>query len=213
MPTITKILPQKKRQNRRNIYLDGTFAFGLNDNVVARFRLREGLTLTEDQVAQITQGEVRQECFDDAMRYLSTRMHSQSELRRKLLRREYANPVIETVFADLTRLGYLDDSKFAIAKAQSAADHKHHGRRRAYMELIKSGVKKETAEKALEEVYAHTDSSATAQTLIEKKLPSLKRFDLMTIRRRLAGMLMRRGFDYETIKPLIDKALNNHDQD
>ena len=53
MPTITKIVEQKKRPNRRNIYLDGAFAFGLNDNVVARFRLREGLTLTDDREERV----------------------------------------------------------------------------------------------------------------------------------------------------------------
>jgi regulatory protein len=207
MPTITKILPQKKRPNRRNIYLDGVFAFGLNDNVVARFRLREGLVLSDEQVAQIAQGEVRQECFDDAMKYLSSRMHSRSELRRKLLRREFGEAVIEGVFEDLTRMGYLDDARFAVAKAQSAADHKQHGRRRAYMELLKSGVKKDVAEKALEEVYEHTDATATARALAEKKAPSLKKLDPVVARRRLAGMLMRRGFDYETVKPVIDEVL------
>jgi len=213
MPTITKILPQKKRPNRRNIYLDGVFAFGLNDNVVARFRLREGLKITDEQVEQIAKGEVRQECFDDAMKYLQSRMHSRAELRRKLLRREFANQIIEGILNDLTRLGYLDDAKFATAKAQSAADRKHHGRRRAYMELMKSGVKKEVANQVLENVYSQTDSTATARTLIEKKLPAMKRLESIVARRRLAGMLMRRGFDYETIKPLIDKALGNQNDD
>src|SRR3954470_14255951 len=81
MPTITKIIEQKKRPNRRNIYLDGAFAFGLNDNVVARFRLREGMTLTDEQVRDIAAGEVRQECFDYAMKCLQARLHSTSELR------------------------------------------------------------------------------------------------------------------------------------
>jgi regulatory protein len=213
MPTITKILPQKKRPNRRNIYLDGVFAFGLNDNVVARFRLREGLKITDEQVTQIAQGEVRQECFDDAMKYLQSRMHSRAELRRKLLRREFAEPIIEGILDDLTRLGYLDDAKFATAKAQSAADRKHHSRRRAYMELMKSGVKKEVANQVLEDVYSQTDSTATARALIEKKMPAMKRLDPTVARRRLAGMLMRRGFDYETISPVIDAALKSRDDE
>ena len=70
MPVITKITEQKRRPNRRNIYLDGAFAFGCNVNVVARFRLREGMQLKTAQVAQIQLGEVKQECFDDAMRAL-----------------------------------------------------------------------------------------------------------------------------------------------
>ena len=212
MPTITKILEQKKRPNRRNIYLDGSFAFGLNDNVVAKFRLREGLTLTDDQVKEITQGEVRQECFDYAMKYLGARLHSRAELRRKLVRREYGDQVIDSVLDDLARMGYLDDARFAKTKALSAAEHKHHGRRRAYVELIKAGVKKDVADAALNDVYDSSDSTAAARHLAEKKAPSLRKLAPLTARRRLAGMLQRRGFDYETIKPVIDQVLGDADR-
>ena len=213
MATITKIIEQKRRANRRNIYLDGVFAFGLNDNVVARFRLREGMQLTDEQVTQIAQGEVRQECFDDAMKYLASRMHSHSELRRKLVRREFGETIIDGVLEDLARMAYLDDVRFAKAKALSAAEHKHHGRRRAFMELIKAGVKKDVADAALNEVYDQNDSVATARLLAEKKAASLKKLDPTVARRRLAGMLMRRGFDYETIKPVIDGVLGKQKND
>jgi regulatory protein len=210
MPTITRILEQKRRPNRRNIYLDGQFAFGLNENVVARFRLREGMSLTDALVQEIAQGEVRQECFDYAMKYLGARLHSRAELRKKLVRREYGDPVIDSVLDDLARMGYVDDARFAKTKALSAAEHKHHGRRRAYMELIKAGVKKDIADAALDEVYDDkSDSLAAARHLAEKKAPSLRKLDPLTARRRLAGMLQRRGFDYETIKPVIDQTLND----
>jgi len=209
MPVITKIVEQKKRPNRRNIYLDGAFAFGLNDNVVARFKLREGLALTEDQVKEIAQGEVRQECFDYAMKYLGTRLHSRAELRRKLVRREYGDQVIDGVLDDLARMGYLDDARFAKTKALSAAEHKHHGRRRAFMELIKAGVKKDVADAALNDVYDKNDSLAAARQLAERKAASLRRLEPLVARRRLAGMLQRRGFDYETIKPVIDQVLGD----
>jgi len=212
MPVITRIVEQKKRPNRRNIYLDGAFAFGLNDNVVARFKLREGLALTEDQVKEIAQGEVRQECFDYAMKYLGTRLHSRAELRRKLVRREYGDQVIDGVLDDLARMGYLDDARFAKTKALSAAEHKHHGRRRAFMELIKAGVKKDVADAALNDVYDKNDSLAAARQLAERKAASLRRLEPLVARRRLAGMLQRRGFDYETIKPVIDQVLGDSDR-
>jgi regulatory protein len=210
MPVITKIVEQKRRANRRNVFLDGRFAFGLSDNVVAKFRLREGMTLSPEQVTEIAAGEVRQECLDWGLRYLQTRMHSRAELRRKLMRREFGEGVIDGVLDDLTRLGYLDDARFAKAKAASAAEHKHHGRRRAYVELVKAGVKKEEAEAALNEVYADKgDSLAMARALAEKKAGSLKRLEPVVARRRLAGMLMRRGFDYDVVKPVIDEVLGD----
>ncbi len=69
MPTVTKIQPQRRAANRRSVFLDGTFAFGCNLNVIARFRLREGLTLSPDEIQTIQAGEVRQECFDAALRF------------------------------------------------------------------------------------------------------------------------------------------------
>ncbi len=209
MPIISKISEQKRRENRRNIYIDGEFAFGVNLNVVAKFRLREGMTLTTDEVAEIAQGKVRQECFDRAMRSLESRLHSRSELKRKLMRHEYGDAVVEGVLSDLQRLGYIDDARFAKSKALSAAQHKHHGKRRAMMELMRSGVKGDVAKVALDEVYDATDPVAEAKALAEKQKARLQRLDPAVARRRLVGMLQRRGFDYEAIKPVVNAMLGS----
>jgi len=211
MPIITKISEQKRRPNRRNIYLDGGFAFGCNINVVAKFRLREGLTLDEEQLRKIQYGEVKQECFDKAMRYLESRLHSTSEMRRKLMRQEWGESVINETLLDLERLGYLDDERFAKTKALSAAERKHHGKRRAMVELMKAGVNTEVAQRAVREVYDATDSTALARELAMKQAPRLKRLDPLVARRRLVGMLQRRGFEYESIRPVIDEVLGKDD--
>ncbi len=212
MPIITRITTQKRSPNRRNVFLDGTFAFGCNVNVVARFRLREGMTVTAEQVAAIERGEVRQECLDHALRLLQSRLHSTAELRRKLSRREYGPGIIDGVLADLQRLGYLDDARFAQSRAQSAAQHRHHGRRRAFMELLKSGISSEVADRALDEVYSQHDTADTARQLALKQAPRLKKLDPQVARRRLVGMLQRRGFDYEDIKPVVDEVLGDMDE-
>lgn len=207
MPTITKISEQKKRENRRNIFLDGSFAFGVNLNVVARFRLRVGLELSAEQVAEIEAGEVRQECLDKGLEYLSSRLHSRSELQRKLMRREYGEGVVSAVLDELERLGYVDDARFARAKALSAAERKHHGRRRAFMELRKAGVGGEVADKALDEVYSTSDSVAVARELALKQAGRLKKLEPAVAKRRLVGMLQRRGFEYEAIKGVVEELL------
>ena len=211
IPTVTKISEQKRRKNRRNIYLDGTFAFACNINVVAQFRLRDGLRLSPEEVEQILQGEVRQECFDDAMAMLQRRLHSRNELQRKLTRKEYGAATIDTVLADLARLEYLNDEQFAKAKATSSAERKHQGKRRAKQELMKAGVKGATADKALNEVYDVHDSLAVAMELGEKQKARLMRLEPQVARRRLIGMLQRRGFDFDTIKPVVERVLGRGD--
>jgi regulatory protein len=213
MPTITKIAEQRRRPNRRNVHLDGAFAFGVNLNVVARFRLREGMNLTPEQVTDIERGEVRQEAFDQATKFLGQRLHSRAELHRKLMRREYGERIVNDVLEQLEQLGYVDDKRFATAKALSAAQHKHHGKRRAAVELTKAGVKGETASRALEDVYEAHDSMAVARQLAEKKAPALRKLDPVVARRRLVGMLLRRGFTYDDIRPVIDEVLGSERSD
>lgn len=207
MPVITNISEQRRRANRRNIYLDGAFAFGCNLNVVAKFMLRPGMSLSDEQVRQIQLGEVKQECFDAAMRLLESRMHSTAEIRRKLARKEYGDATLSAVIDDLTRLGYLNDEQFAKSKAASAAERKQHGRRRAKAELMRAGVKSDVADKALDHVYDAADTTAVARELAMKQAPRLKKLDPQVARRRLVGMLQRRGFDYDDIKPVVEEVL------
>ena len=207
MPLITQITEQKRSPNRRNIFLDGVFAFGCNVNVVARFRLRDGMNLTSDEVEKIQLGEVKQECFDHAMRYIQTRLHGRVELQKKLMRREYGKVIVDAVLDDLQRLNYVNDEAYATARATSAAKHKHHGKRRAMAELLRKGVSRDVASRALDQVYSTSDSLAVARALAQKQLARLKRLDPHVARRRLVGMLQRRGFDYDTIKPVVDEVV------
>ena len=213
MPKITEIREQKRRKNRRSVYLDGAFAFGCNLNVIARFRLREGLVLTPEQITQIQEGEVRQECFDRAIEFLSKRLHSRAELTKKLAKYEYGAAMIDSVLDQLTALGYLNDRVFAEAKAESAAKYKHHGRNRAMIELARKGVERETARQAVENVYEAHDSASVARDLARKKMRSLARLEPHVAKRRLFGLLLRRGFDYDTIKPVIQEVLGGADED
>jgi regulatory protein len=207
MAIITKIVEQKNRPNRRSIFLDGAFAFGVHENVVAKFRLRVGMELSPERVAEIGEGEVRQECFDEATRILRRRLHSRAELRGKLMKGEFGEGIVSGVLDQLQELGYVNDERFAQTKALSAAEHKHHGRRRAMAELRKAGVSGEVASRALDQVYDSADSVAVARELAMKYAGRLRKLDPQVARRRLVGMLQRRGFEYEAIKPVIEAVL------
>lgn len=212
MAIVTKITQQKRSPNRRNIYLDGKFAFGCHVNVVAKFRLRPGMELDADQLRQIEQGELWQECFDAAIRLLGRRLHSRSELAGKLSR-HWTGTLVADVLDELSRLGYVDDRRFAAAKAMACAQHKRHGRRRALMELLKAGVKPDLAKEAVREAYEQHDSTQTALELARKAAGRLRKLDPAVARRRLAGMLQRRGFDYDCVVSVLQQVLGAADNE
>jgi SOS response regulatory protein OraA/RecX len=53
---------------------------------------------------------------------------------------------------------------------------------------------------------------AVARELARKKAPSLKRLDSHTARRRLYGLLLRRGFNYEEIRPVVEEVLGAEEE-
>ena len=207
MPNVTAINPQRRRPERRSVFIDGDFAFGCNVNVVARFRLREGMAIDADLRRRIEEGEVKQEAFDHALRLIGQRMQSERELRTKLGRKEYGPGVIDAVVEDCERLGYLDDAKFAAARAADAANLKKHGRQRAVQELLVKGVERGTAETAADAAYADVDPVEAAVALAEKRRPSLARLDRPAAVRRLSGYLQRRGFDFDTVRTAVERVL------
>jgi regulatory protein len=77
------------------------------------------------------------------------------------------------------------------------------------IELMKSGVKGEVAKQALDDVYDSHDTLAVARQLAQKQAPPLRKLDPQVARRRLTGMLLRRGFDYEDVRPVIDEVLGS----
>lgn len=204
---ITRIVETPGRPHWRRIYLDGKPALLCSVNVVARFGLRPMMELSEASIEAIRVGQIRQECFDTAMRFLQRRMHSRTQLQTKLARKEFDQATIAEVLSELERLGYVDDARFAQVKAMSLAQHRHHGPHRAQLELLKSGIPPETARQAVQTVYQAQDTEATARELARKQAPRLRRLDPAVARRRLIGILLRRGFDYDTIRPVIQEVL------
>ena len=196
MSHITAITEQKRRPNRRSVFIDSEFAFGCSVNVVARFRLRTGMPIDATLRRQIEEGQLRQEAMDDAMRLIARRMQSERELRTKLSRKDHGPVVVDAVLSELKRLGYVDDEQFARNRAAEQARVKKHGKQRALQELIRAGVGRPMAERAVAEVYRDVDPRSAAVDVAAKKATSLARLDPLVARRRLTGFLQRRGFDY-----------------
>ncbi len=210
MAKITAIKVQQRRASRVNVFLDGKFAFALSKKVAERSGIQPGMELSEGMIEALMQEQAQQECFDKALSYLSRRMHSRSELRQKLLKAQFAVGVIEKALARLEDLNYINDSEFARQKLMHA-QRKLIGQRRAMADLMRADVQGDVARDAVEEHFSSEEARDNARKLIDKNLPRLERLDPTTAKRRLIGLLQRRGFDYETIAPLIQKVFGPED--
>jgi regulatory protein len=212
MPEITKIIQPPRRPNNRRIYIDGKPAFSLKLNIVAKLRLRVGMTISHEQIQRIESEQARQSCMNRALRILSRRMQSRDELKQKLQRGAFSPALIEGVLNDLAQQGYIDDIRFAQAKVRAAMQNKHHGPRRAMAELLNAGVTREVAEAAISKVQEDIDPAVIARQLALKHAPRLKKLEPHVARRRLIGLLQRRGFDYQSITVLVNEVLGSESE-
>ncbi|AQP46724.1 hypothetical protein BW730_03460 [Tessaracoccus aquimaris] len=128
-----------------------------------------------------------------ALDQLAVRQRSAKELRQAMDKRNVPADVAEEILERFTEVGLVDDAAFAAAVTQSRARNSLRGKARIRQELREKGVDRETAEEALAELDPEEELAAALE-LGRRKARSMARLEPHVARRRLAGVLARRGF-------------------
>jgi regulatory protein len=131
-----------------------------------------------------------------ALRLLSVRSRSRSELRQRLLRADFEPEEVDAALADLEAVGLIDDEAFARELAESQK-RKGMGRRAGVSALRGKGVDRELAERIADDVNPE-DEAERAMEVAAKRLPRLQGLEPTARRRRLLDYLLRRGYEYQT---------------
>lgn len=107
----------------------------------------------------------KKEALQAALRFLSIRPRSVSELTGKLRQKGFEASDIDEAIGFLIDSGYLDDEKFARMLAESRIRNKSWGPRKIRFELASKGISEEIIKKAL---AGSTDETATALDAFRK---------------------------------------------
>lgn len=142
---------------------------------------------------------------DAAIRLLAHRARSTHELRQRLRRKNFDPDVIEAAMERLEHWHYVDDAAFAQSWVENRSTFRPRGSRLIAQELRSKGIDKETIETTLAD--ADLDDRASALAVAQSKLRSLADADPETRRRRLAGLLARRGFAWSVVGPVLNEVL------
>jgi len=145
--------------------------------------------------------------FAVALRILTYRDRSTSELAKKLRDRGFSRDETEATVDRCRELGYLDDKRFAATRARSLVSSGRAVGIRLLNELKKAGIDRTLAETALAEVENETDLRELIRELRQRKFPD---FDFGTAddkeKNRVVNFLQRRGFP---ISMILDVLKNN----
>jgi regulatory protein len=136
------------------------------------------------------------------IKLLAYRDRSQKELLDRMVRKGFSEQDAASAVAYLGQKGFVDDRRLADMLVRDGISRKCLGRRGLLVYLQKRGIPSDIIEDA---VGSGDDSLDAALDIAERRLQKMAKLDKDTIRRRLAGVLSRRGFSYSTIKTVFGK--------
>jgi regulatory protein len=194
MRTVTAIEAQRKNPQRVNIYLDEEFAFGLSRITAAWLKVGQGLS--EEKIATLQAEDAREAALQRALHFLSYRPRSVDEVRKNLLKHEFAEDVIADTLSRLEGSGLIGDEQFARAWVENRNTFRPRGKRALTIELRQKGISEDVIRSALAEAGDEQTLALEAGRKYSRRLQGL---DLREFRTRLGGHLGRRGFSYEVI--------------
>ena len=194
MPLITDIRPQKKRQDRVNIFIDGRYAFALDQLSVHEARLETGQDLSDEQLAELMDKAGLDSAMSISLRYLTARPRSERELRNRLRQRQVGEMIIDRTVEQLKARGLLDDFTFAQYWVDQRVTFRPRSRRMLEMELRQKGVDASS----IEDATLDMDDEAEAYRAAQRRARSLPTDDFDSFFKKLVDHLGRRGFGYGT---------------
>ncbi len=219
MPKITSVEPQKKNPKRFNIFLDGEFAFGADEDLVVDHRLVIGKTFTTSDVEHLLFESEVGKLMERMYRLFNLRQRSEQEVRRYLKNLSFKRKIIdqeeismsavELLINKLKQKGLLNDEQFALAWVESR--RKKKGLRVLKQELFQKGIDREIIEEVISEQRAHAESGEgyseeqVAEQLLERKMRVWKNLSKLEFRKKAYEFLLRRGFEYEIVKSVVEK--------
>lgn len=137
-----------------------------------------------------------------ALRRLSTRAQTRHELAQSMVRKNVPDDIAEQVLDRFTEVGLIDDGAYAHAWVASRHGARHDSRRAIVMQLKQRGVDPELIDEATAEIDFDSEVSA-ARALAERRLRRLEGLPVVVVRRRLGGMLARKGYGTSVVMTVL----------
>lgn len=144
-----------------------------------------------------------------ALYLLGERAFCRAELLGKLTK-TYGSEIAESAMEYIDDLGYINDGEYAVKYADYLIHRKKHGIFRAKREMLMKGLDREIVESAIAEFSAEEIDEELIELIEKRYSAKIGDFD---DRRRTAAALVRRGYDFGSVRRCIDFVARNQEED
>lgn len=215
MPEITSVEQQKNNPKRFNIFLDGEFAFGADEDLIVDKRLVTGKILTASDVKQLIQEAEIGKLMEKMYRLFSIRQRSEKEVRDYFRskrqeagikgKEQISILVIDQVIETLKNKGLINDLEFAKSWIEARRRSRQKADRLIKLELLQKGIEKEIIEEAFSRQLSDISQADLASKALEKKMRIWKNLSKMEFKKKAYQYLNSKGFPFEIISVVIEK--------
>ena len=178
------------------MFLEGGDLLRITTAELLRFDLRPGMDLSDAIVVQLKQSTGASEARVRGAEMVGRQMLSKKEVTRRLVKKGAAEQDALDAADWLEELGALDDAAYAAALARRCAAS-GYGRLRVREELRRRGVPEALWEKAF---ACLPPAEEAIRALVKKKY---RGGDDPKAVKRLSDSLLRRGFTWQEIRPVL----------
>lgn len=214
---VTQIESQKRNPKRFNIYLDGKYAFGADEDLIVHFRLIVGKEVTIQDLQKLLYEAEVGKLIEKLYGYITIRQRSEKEIHDYLKQLSYKRKVkgqeeisdlsMQLCLDRLRQKGLVDDMSFAKSWVESRRRSKKKGSLALKFELIQKGISNEIIAQVLSADSFDDEATLAAQAL-EKKLSSFNSYDSQKRYQKGIEYLLRKGFSFQVAKEAVTAVLN-----
>jgi regulatory protein len=147
--------------------------------------------------------------YKASINYLSFRPRSEKEMRDYLAKKKCDDVTAKRIIESLLRTKFLDDEEFARRFVEQRTKFKPKANRIIKYELKQKGISPELIDKLFEDKEDSKSSDfSKALDLAERKMPRFAKIeDKRKVYEKLGRYLASKGFDWDTVKAVIDRVL------
>jgi len=210
MPTkqLTDLRPDRRIPGNLIVEINGARFSSLPADVVAGLALKTGEVVSQERFEKLSRIADVEGAYRVALRMLAASPRSVNELLRRIRDRGHNPSAVAEAVGRLEAKGLVDNHEFARHFARVRLG-RGHAPPRILTDLLSRGVERRLAERSIDEsLHAEgVDTTGAARALAEKRLAQLGNLPKSTLRRRVMGYLVRRGYRGYEIRELVEEIV------
>ena len=147
----------------------------------------------------------RSQAYLDGLKLLARRELSETQVRQRLARKKHDHADIDAAIARLREERAIDDARVAEAIARTESGLRRRGKLRVKMQIQRAGIDRNTAKRAVDDVFESIDDDALLEAALGKRLRGRDEIADDREFQRLYRFLIGQGFEADKVMTVLSR--------